>query len=84
MRFWYLGLFFLVFLIGCGHDEAKGPVLMKDRTTLYFSVEDAYIGFDTTSGQFCFWNNGPRRVFCGALVEYEWVDGARIGDLEPK
>ena len=84
MRFWHLGLFLFIFLVGCGSEEVKGPATMEDRTTLYFSVEDAYIGFDTTSGRFCFWNNEVRRVFCGDLEEYEWVVGARIEDAEPK
>ena len=87
MRFWPLGLFLLIFLIGCGSDvsmEPKEPEPMGMGETFGFSHKDGYVGFDINSGQFCFWHNGTKRVFCGDLVEHKWVSGALIEDLEPK
>ena len=69
--------------LGCGSDVATLQP-MEDRNTLYFNNGNAYFGFDSESGRFCFWNNKLSSVFCGGLVEYKWVVGARIEDLEPK
>ena len=89
MRFGLLILVLLFLVIGCGSESSPlGPETMtgrmEDGNTLYFSNGDAYFGFDSASGRFCFWNNKLRRVFCGGLLEYKWAHGGRIKDLEAK
>ncbi|KKL76998.1 hypothetical protein LCGC14_2039320 [marine sediment metagenome] len=75
-------ILFLFVLSGCGSDSSVG--FMEDGKTLYFSKQGVYVGFDASSGRFCVWDDIHRRVFCGNLVEHEWVDSSLIEDLEPK
>ena len=90
MRFWHFSwlfifiISFLVFLVGCGPGEVKGPVPTEEGNTLSFSVRDAYVAFDIDSGRFCFWSNKTKRVFCTDIDEYRWVPGQLIEDAEPK